>query len=322
MKANMIEELVGSTNVNLINYLERNQSGNILSVEVKAYNSDGFPSEESSKIEMTIDSRWHRILWANTLFFFAFVGLIYGYLRYRITQIRKEEAFKREKAEFQQKETEYKQLVAETESAMLRLQMNPHFIFNCMNSINSYILQKDVNTASGYLHHFARLMRMILKFSEKPFISVSDEIELLELYLQTEALRFNNKFNFSFELKNGLDPDEYVIPTMILQPLVENAIRHGISNKKEGKRHIKISFWKENESLLCSVEDNGVGRAASCQISKNTKMHESKALSITEHRLQLLEKNNCVSASFEIQDLIDESQKPIGTKVILRFPLL
>jgi LytS/YehU family sensor histidine kinase len=317
----MIREIVGSANVDLIKHLQRDQRGNTLSFEVKSYKPDGYPSEESSKIKMTIDSRWHRILWANTLIFFAFVGLIYGYLRYRFNQIRKEEAFKRKEAEFRQKEAEYKQLVAETETALLRLQMNPHFIFNCMNSINSYILQKEVDTACDYLHHFARLMRMILNFSEKPFISVSDEIELLELYLQTEAMRFNGKFTFSFELKNGLDPDEYVIPTMILQPLVENAIQHGLSNKKEGKGHIRISLWKENESLLCSVEDNGIGRAASCQISQKTKMHESKALAIIEHRLQLLEKKKGVSASFEIIDLVDASRKIAGTKVLLRFPL-
>ncbi len=322
MKVNMIEELVGSANVDLIKHLQRNQSGNTLSFELKAYNTDGFPSEDSTKIEMTIDSRWHKILWAHTLIFFAFVGLIYGYLRYRITQIRKEEAFKRKEAKYRQNEAAYKQLIAETETAMLRLQMNPHFIFNCMNSIKSYILQKDVDSACDYLQRFARLMRMILKFSEKSFISVSEEIELLELYLHAEAMRFDKKINYSFNLIGDLDPDEYVIPTMILQPLVENAIRHGLSNKKDEEGFIKISLWEENDSLLCSVEDNGVGRAASKKISQKTKTHESRALSITEHRLQLLEKKNGVSASFEIQDLFDTEQNAVGTKIILRFPLL
>lgn len=252
----------------------------------------------------------------------AGLGLIYTYYRYRIAQIRKEETFKRKEAEFLQKEAEYKQLVAETETAVLRLQMNPHFIFNSMNSINSYILKKDVNTASDYLNRFARLMRMILKFAAKPLIAVSDEIELLELYLETEAMRFEKKFSYDFELKNDLDPDEFMIPTMILQPFVENAIWHGISGMQNGEGLIKICFWQENESLFASVADNGIGRAASREISQKAKTHESKALSITEHRLQLLEKKNGMEASFEVHDLLDPDQNPAGTKIVLQVPLL
>ncbi len=165
-------------------------------------------------------------------------------------------------------------------------------------------------------------MRMILKFAAKPLIAVSDEIELLELYLQTEAMRFDKKFSYDFDLKDDFDPDEFVLPTMILQPFVENAIWHGLSSKNEGEGHIKISFWQENESLLCSVADNGIGRDASGQISQKAKTHESKALSITEHRLRLLGNKNGVEASFEIHDLVDAAQNPAGTKVVLRFPLL
>ena len=125
-----------------------------------------------------------------------------------------------------------------------------------------------------------------------------------------------------FDLKDDLDPDEFVIPTMILQPFVENAIWHGLSNKKDGEGLIKVSFWQDNESFFCSVEDNGVGRVASSQMNQKAKAHESKAISITEHRLQLLEKKNGVTASFEIQDLVDAAQNPAGTKIVLRFPLL
>jgi ligand-binding sensor domain-containing protein/two-component sensor histidine kinase len=281
-----------------------------------ASNSDGVWFDDLEKqLDIVINPPWWETWWARTLFALAGLGLIYAFYRYRIAQIRKEEAFKR-------KEAEYKQLVAETETAVLRLQMNPHFIFNSMNSINSYILQKDVDTASDYLHRFAKLMRMILKFAAKPLIAISDEIELLELYLQTEAMRFDKKFNYSFDLKDDLDPDEFVIPTMILQPFVENAIWHGLSNKKDGEGMIKVSFWQENESFFCSVEDNGIGRAASSKISRKGKTHESKAISITEHRLQLLGNKNGATASFEIQDLKGLDQNPAGTKVVLRFPLL
>ena len=214
--------------------------------KVRAYNSDGIPGKEKSMMKITIDPPWYLRWWAIASYIVIVASIIYGYYRFRIAQIRKEEAFKR-------KEIEYKQLVAETETAVLRLQMNPHFIFNSMNSINSYILQKDVDTASDYLESICkRLMRMILKFAAKPLIAISDEIELLELYLQTEAMRFEKKFDYSFELKDDLDPDEFVIPTMILQPFVENAIWHGISNKKDGEGKIKMSFWQEGEAFFAA----------------------------------------------------------------------
>lgn len=279
--------------------------------KVRAANSDGIWSKEKTLLKITITPPWWQTWWACALYVLIVGGAIYGIYRIRIAQIRKDEALKR-------KEAEFKQLAAETETAVLRLQMNPHFIFNSMNSINSYILQKDVRTASDYLNRFAKLMRMILKFAAKPMIAVSDEVDLLELYLQTEAMRFEKQFAYSFDLPEDMDPDDFVIPTMILQPFVENAIWHGLS-KKKGEGHIKISFREENESLICSVEDNGVGRAAS---NHKAKTHESKAMSITGRRLQLLKPENGVSATFEIHDLVDAAKQPAGTKVVLRLPLL
>ena len=279
---------------------------------VDAANSDGIWSENPHRLQIRIKPPWYKTWQAYSMYILLTASLIFAYYRNRITQIRKEEAFKR-------KESEYKQLVAETETAILRLQMNPHFIFNSMNSISSYILQKDIETANDYLARFAKLMRMILKFAAKPFIAVANEIELLELYLQTEAMRFEKRFDYKVDLPDGFDPDEFIIPTMILQPFVENAIWHGLSAKKE-KGHILISFWQEDKYLCCSIADNGVGRAASTT-RQQTKTHESKALSLTERRLELLESKDGMSSSFEIQDLYDNAQKPAGTKVLLRFPV-
>ncbi|MBK7336153.1 MAG: histidine kinase [Saprospirales bacterium] len=207
--------------------------------------------------------------------------------RNRVERIRKKE-------EMLRKEAEVRQQMAETETAILRLQMNPHFIFNSMNSINAYILKKDINTASDYLGRFAKLMRMILDLAAKPLIPVSDEIELLKLYLQTEAMRFEHKFSYVFEVDESLDPDDVVLPTMILQPFVENAIWHGLSNKK-GEGLIRISFKKENEMLHCVVEDNGIGRDAALHSKSGVTVHESKAMSITLRRLELLEKTQTKS---------------------------
>jgi sensor histidine kinase YesM len=282
---------------------------------VIASNSDGLWTDlqNATKLEIVVLPPWYRSWWFYTLLVFLFASILFAFFRYRIAQIRKVETFKR-------KEAEYKQLAAETETAVLRLQMNPHFIFNSMNSINNYILQKDIDTASDYLGRFSSLMRMILDFAARPFVSISDEIKLLDLYLLTEAMRFEKKFSHTFDLAEDFDPDEFVIPTMILQPFVENAVWHGLSKKKE-KGHIRISFRQEDNSLICSVEDNGIGREGAKKNQKH-KTHESRALSITERRLALLESKNGVTASYEIIDLYDNSHHPLGTKVIFRLPLL
>lgn len=286
-----------------------------------ASNSDGIWFEDrAKKLQITILSPWWQRWWAYLLYLLIGLGIIYAYYRFRIDQIQKKEAFKRKEAEFQKKEAEYKQQVAETETAILRLQMNPHFIFNSMNSISSYILQRDIETANNYLLRFAKLMRMILNFAEKPMISVADEVELLEQYLTTEAMRFEKKFTYSFEFLEGFDPDEYLIPTMILQPFVENAIWHGMMNKVDGEGKILIKFWEKNNTLNCSIEDNGVGRVISKHHLKS-KQHQSKATSITHRRLAMIQPQNGIHASFQIKDLVDQAQQPSGTLVLFQFPI-
>jgi len=241
-------------------------------------------------------------------------GIVYLIYRNRVQQIQKE-------ADFKRKEAEYKQLAAETETAVLRLQMNPHFIFNSMNSISSYLLQKDIETANDYLGRFAKLMRKILIVAEEPYLPLYDEIELLEQYMQAEAMRFEEKFQYQFIVADEIDTDEVLIPTMILQPFVENAIWHGISNKK-GKGNIEIGFKLEPEKLICSISDNGIGRKAASQNPNGS--HESKAISITQRRLNLLvsEHNLAFQPSLAIEDLVNPQNQPIGTTVILTLPLI
>ncbi len=281
--------------------------------KVKAANSDGVWSDGYRSISILIRPPWYQTVEAYILFGITGLLLLYGGYRIRVRQIRKEEAFKR-------KEAEYKQLVAETETAVLRLQMNPHFIFNSMNSISSYIAQKDIKTANDYLNRFANLMRKILKLAKHPFLSVGEEMELLEQYLETEAMRFEDKIHYQITTGPSLDPDEVIIPTMILQPFVENAIWHGLAGK-EGRKQIHIQFKIEKEQLICIVEDNGIGRAAA-QVKKKSNNHVSKAISITKERLKRLEEQEAAAASLTIQDLKDEQHTGIGTKVIIKLPLI
>ncbi len=282
--------------------------------QIRAANSDSIWSEEVKTLAIRIKPPWYQTWWAISLFVLAGLGIIYGVYRYRVYQIQKEEAHKR-------KEAEYKQQVAETETAILRLQMNPHFIFNSMNSISSYIEQKDIDTANDYLNRFAKLMRTILKQAEKPFLSLYEEQDLLQQYLNTEAMRFEDNIDYQFKMSEDMDPEDYIIPTMILQPFIENAIWHGLANKK-GAKKITIGFEVEGEELLCSVEDNGVGRSASSEFKSASSSHESKAIKITQRRLEILEEREKRPTKLSIQDLKDDEGRPAGTKVIIRLPVL
>ncbi|MEM6317480.1 MAG: histidine kinase [Bacteroidota bacterium] len=282
--------------------------------EIDATNSDGVWSNNPAQLDITILPPWYQTWWFRTLVFLGAVGIVYVIYRSRVKQIQKE-------ADFRQKEAEYKQLAAETETAVLRLQMNPHFIFNSMNSISSYLLQKDVATANDYLGRFARLMRKILMVAEEPYLSLYEEIELLEQYMQAEAMRFEEKFHYQFEVAEDIDTDEVLIPTMILQPFVENAIWHGLSNK-QGQGRINIGFTIQNEQLICRIADNGVGRQAARKHKAET--HESKAITITQRRLNLLATEHQLSfqPSLTINDLVDDRKQSTGTKVVLILPLI
>jgi len=291
---------------------------------LKATNSDGIfaPSGEPLSFKIKIDPPFWRQWWFRALELLLFLAIVYGYYRFRMEQVRKKQEALRKEALFKQKEAEYKQLVAETETAVLRLQMNPHFIFNSLNSISSYILDKNVDTANEYLGRFAQLMRTILKLAANPTITVSDEMELLGQYMDIEAMRFEGRFDYSFTLSDNLDPYEYQLPTMILQPFVENSILHGLAHKK-GHGHIAIKFSLENDSLVCVVEDNGIGRVASESLKyKMGTQHESKALAITQKRLKLLGEEYDKKASCKIVDLVGEGNVGAGTMVVLELPIL
>ena len=273
-----------------------------------ASNSDGVWFEDREKrLDITINPPWYETWWARTLFLLIIIGGIYAYYRYRIAQI--------------QKEARYKQLIAETETAVLRLQMNPHFIFNSLNSINGYLLQKDKYAASNYLGQFATLMRKVLDFSAEPLIEVGDEIEILELYMQAESMRFPGKFKYSLPQNEDLDIMDCLIPPMLLQPFVENSILHGF-NKHTQNGQIDVQFWEKDDGLYCSVSDNGMGRQAAAQKNTRAKTHESKALEITKRRLELLKTKKGITPSLEIIDLKDKNNRPAGTKVLLRLPVL
>ncbi|MFT3682366.1 MAG: histidine kinase [Ferruginibacter sp.] len=216
-----------------------------------------------------------------------------------------------------QREAEFKTEVTNTEMKALRSQMNPHFIFNSLNSIGDYIAKNNVQEADRYLGKFAKLMRMILENSEQKDVPLSSDLKALELYMQLEALRMNQKFTYEIKVDDDIDKDATLVPPLILQPFVENSIWHGIA-QKEGKGKILICIKKENDDMInCVVEDDGVGRkqnaAAKVVIPGSDKT--SLGMKITQARIDILNKTKNSNAAVKLSDLEQ------GVRVEVKLPL-
>lgn len=213
----------------------------------------------------------------------------------------------------------FRQKTAESEMKALRAQMNPHFIFNSLNSINAYILRNEGTTANAYLTDFAHLMRQLLDNSARETIPLENEIEFLQSYLRAETLRLENKLAWEIQVSDAVDTFETEIPSMILQPYLENAIWHGISPKPEGGR-VLVAIRRDGDgALLLTVEDNGIGRERARALrAQRTGAHESKGLKITEERLALYAQKHGTRSSVTTTDLFDGEGNAAGTRVEVR----
>ena len=189
---------------------------------------------------------------------------------------------------FRNKRLKSKHKNIEMEQKMLRSQMNPHFIFNSLIAIQSYIYKKDPVQAGDFLAKFADLVRIILEGSRVEFVKLEKEIKMLNLYFELQNLRFENKFEYRIEVSDDIDTENISIPPMLAQPFIENAIEHGLRHKKE-MGYIFVAFKKVNNCILLIVEDNGVGRKKASEIEKSKK-HKSMAMAITKERLEIFRK--------------------------------
>jgi ligand-binding sensor domain-containing protein/putative methionine-R-sulfoxide reductase with GAF domain len=236
----------------------------------------------------------------------------------KIVRVRAEE----EKREAQNILMRTQQKMTEVEMQALRAQMNPHFIFNCLNSINRYIVKSDQTTASLYLTKFAKLIRLILDNSNSKNVILSQELEALKLYIEMEALRFDKKFSYEIKVEGNLGADTVEVPPLIIQPYVENAIWHGLLHKEENG-HLSVRVSQNGGSMLyCVIEDNGVGRERAKELkSKSATSRKSLGMQLTQNRLSLLNKHAELNASVEIVDLKDENGTAAGTRVILKIPM-
>ncbi len=212
--------------------------------------------------------------------------------------------------------------ISEITQKNLRQQMNPHFIFNTLNSIQYYMYQHDKISTNNYLTKFSSLMRKTLENSQHTSIPIKDEIDALELYLQLESIRFKEKFDYQIQVDDDIDTLLYKIPTMLIQPYVENAICHGLINKDE-KGFLKIDLKLEKDFISCTIEDNGIGREAAMEIKKaKNGNHQSLGTKITESRLNLVNALYGNSMKIDYTDIKNEKGDPSGTRVVIFIPIM
>jgi tetratricopeptide (TPR) repeat protein len=211
---------------------------------------------------------------------------------------------------------ETEKMKAELQTQVLRSQMNPHFIFNCLNSIENFIMLNDQIQASDYLNKFSSLMRSILDSSRNEMLPIAKDMEALRLYVELEQLRFNNKFNYKDFTDPALVGGDYRVPSLLIQPYVENAIIHGLANSENEDLYLTVTASLEYERIKFIIQDNGIGRIQSAEYNRlNKPYHKSIGLKITEDRINLYERGNETNGSIKITDLYDEYNQPNGTRV-------
>jgi streptogramin lyase/anti-sigma regulatory factor (Ser/Thr protein kinase) len=273
---------------------------------VRGSNSVGIWAEKSIRIIIT--PPWWQTWWFWTIAGSLLVLLFYAIVKRRVEMVRKAE----------QSKLKHEKELLQLEARALRAQMNPHFIFNCMNSIKSLIQQDDKEKAATYLTTFSKLIRTIFQNSDKREITLFDEIETCRLYTQLESMRFGDKISYCFDIDETIDLKSIRVPALILQPFIENAIWHGIVPRGTGG-HILLHVMKENGIIKIMMEDDGIGRDVSRQNkSVNSPGHQSKGVSLTQARLELDNLLQQRQAELEIIDKKDKKGTPKGTKVILK----
>jgi len=275
--------------------------------QVKVKNEDTGLSKVSQPYSFTIKPAIWQTNWFRAAMVLVLACVIYSLIQMRINNVRKTEKIKQE----------FQKQLHEVEMTALRAQMNPHFIFNSLNSINHFIIKNEKELASEYLTKFARLIRQVLQNSKEKLVSLEEELSALNLYVELEALRFKNRFDYS--VNSSINTSHYKIPPLLLQPYVENAIWHGLLHLNERKGELKIDLSEEDNELEIVIEDNGIGRKKSNEMkSKSAIKKKSMGLKINSERLRLTEQMYSSQTSLKISDLSDAKGKAKGTKVVLK----
>ena len=276
--------------------------------EVDAMSKEGIWSQNSAETKFIIQPYYYQ----TALFKVAVLALVLFLILVSVLLYTKNIRIKTEEI------AQVNKRIADLELLALRAQMNPHFMFNTLSSIQHFVSANNTEEALRYLSKFAKLMRVVLENSKRKEITINDEINALKLYLDLEKLRFKNKFDYSIEVGEGIDPSYDEMPSMLIQPYLENAILHGINNKRESG-FIKVNIDLVDTTIICTIEDDGVGRKKASEMQKNrSKEHKSQGMNITKDRLAIINRVNQRGLNVEIEDAsIGENN---GTRVKIYVP--
>jgi ligand-binding sensor domain-containing protein len=279
---------------------------------VYAINNDGIKSNKAFHLNITIHPPFWKTAWFIILLLILLLCLIFLAIQKVIRSIQKKEAEK----------TRINKLISESQLSALQAQMNPHFIFNAINGIQNYILNKKEEEAYSYLTKFSQLVRLVLNNSRNKELTLQDELDMLALYIELEQLRFDHAFNYQLTIEPAVNPYEIEIPSLLIQPYVENAIWHGLMNlKKERNGQLNITVSTENSLLKIVIEDNGIGRAKANKFKTNS-IHHSVGLQLTQERLDMIKNiRKTKEVKVEIRDVVNDAQEVCGTIVTLYLPL-
>ena len=278
-------------------------------LEIVAINKFGKESKPV-RINFSVEKPFYLTTWFIIL---AAVGLIAAILFFYNRHLGRRKQKQLEKLKHEIK-------ILELEQMALRAQMNPHFIFNCVNVMQQLVVEKDQQNAEKFLSSFSNLVRQTLDNATELYIPIKEEIKFLTSYFELERIRLEDRFSYVINTGNIPEDEKIAVPNMVIQPFVENAIKHGIRYKKNGHGFVKVDFYRDRDLLCCTVEDNGIGRKRAEQIRKELGIaHISRGMSITSKRIESLNALTGRKISVVIQDLKNKDDEAIGTKVIIEF---
>lgn len=302
-------EWILADNRNYISYT--NLSSGEYEFQVKACNYDGVWNNQYTSLKIHIATPFYKTWGFLLLVAAGLFQLIYLFYRYRMKQIKDKEELR----------IQYNKELAEVEMKALRAQINPHFLFNSLNSINNYILKNDTKKASRYLVKFSQLVRNILNNSSNSYITLQEELQTIELYMLIEGMRFNDQFSYNIENVHAINTANVIIPSLLLQPYAENAIWHGLLHKDGEKLiTIRIEGNPEDDFIVVNIIDNGVGRKMAVEMEDQPKHRKSYGMQLGENRLKLMSQQQDKKATVEVIDLYDNNGQALGTKIKIIIP--
>lgn len=276
--------------------------------EIKTVNILGALSATEAAVDLVIQPAFWQSWWFYVLVLLVVAAVLYVIIKRRIGNIRRESALKNK--------------ITEAEMMALRAQMNPHFIFNCMNIIDGLITSNRTEEAQDFLQKFSKLIRLVLENSQYQLVPLQQDLQALELYTGLEVIRNNHCFTYTFDVDETLLENDYKIPPLLLQPYIENAIVHGLRNKENGEGKLLVRIKKEADKIRITIEDNGIGRTAATALNEaNKKPHQQLGMKVTGKRIDLLQLLSDNQVEFNIDNINQETGTGTRVTIVLPEPL-